>query len=297
MRRTVPIVRPAGVVTPEAVVLDFNSASVGSRVVAILLDLLVMLTLLTAVTLIGALVVNALGAPDWLAIALLFIATFLAVFGYPCILESLWRGRTVGKAAVGLRVVTTEGAPIRFRHAALRAMLGLVDFWIPPGGATAIVTVLCSSRNQRLGDVVAGTIVLDERIPAGVTDALWFTLPPSLDAFAQTLDTSRLGVDDQRLARSYLVRSATLSTAAQAHLSRQLAARMTAKVGVLPPPGVSDEWFLACVVAAYQRRLHASTPAAASMPSAWPWARWTPPGPAVASGAAAASSTGFQPPG
>ena len=63
------------------------------------------------------------------------------LFGYWMLLETMWGGRTLGKAAVGLRVVTIEGAPVRFRHSAIRAMLAVVDFFLPPLGPVAMVVV------------------------------------------------------------------------------------------------------------------------------------------------------------
>ena len=94
--------------------------------------------------------------------SLTFLLTFVVLWGYPTVMETLWRGRTIGKIALGLRVVTVEGAPVRFRHAAIRATLGLVDFLLT-SGAGAVVSVLMTHRSQRLGDLVAGTVVLRER--------------------------------------------------------------------------------------------------------------------------------------
>lgn len=263
------------IVTPEAVVLELERASVASRATAWVIDIFVILGAFTVVSLIAALVLGVVGAPDWLAIVLLVFGLFFFLFGYACFMESVWRGRTLGKMAVGLRVVTTDGAPIRFRHAALRSMLGLVDFWLPPGGATAILTTLGSSNDQRLGDLVAGTIVLHERSVTGATAALWFTLPPVFEPFVASLDTSRLTNDDYRLARSYLLRSASLTPAARWSLSTQMVRRFARLTGTWPPPGMYDEWFLAAVVAAHQRRqLAVTTPA--SPVGSWPWSRWTP---------------------
>ena len=85
-------------VTPEAVPLDLETASIGSRFLALLIDIAIQGTLL-------------------------FTVLFAVIWGYPIAFESLWRGRTIGKAALGLRVVTKEGGQIGFRHAAIRAAL------------------------------------------------------------------------------------------------------------------------------------------------------------------------------
>jgi uncharacterized RDD family membrane protein YckC len=122
-----------------------------------------------------------LGATDadlgiGIALALFFLLTFAVLWGYPTAMETLWRGRSLGKAALGLRVVTIEGAPVRFRHAAIRATLGVVDFLLTAGGA-AVISVLLTPRSQRLGDLVAGTVVLRERTGLRPPVAVEFPVP------------------------------------------------------------------------------------------------------------------------
>jgi uncharacterized RDD family membrane protein YckC len=104
--------------------------------------------------------------PDWLGIALVLLLVFALQFGYPVGFETLWRGRTPGKAAMGLRVVTVEGAPVRFRHAATRAAIGLLEL-TGTAGAIAVIASLSSARGQRLGDLAAGTLVIRERRARG----------------------------------------------------------------------------------------------------------------------------------
>lgn len=118
----------AELVTGEAVALDLRVARLASRGCAILLDLLfqaVLLNVLLYVTLMTSLVAD----DAWTAgLTILVVA---AVFvGYPCLFETLTRGRTLGKMALGLRVVADDGGPIRFRQALLRALAGVVEFWM-----------------------------------------------------------------------------------------------------------------------------------------------------------------------
>ena len=166
------------VITPEAVPLDLQPAGLGSRFVALLIDWTVQGLLGFALLLLGI----GLSAGDLggVGIALFFLLTFGVLFGYPIALETLWRGRTLGKAAMGLRVVTTEGGPVRFRHAAIRAALGLVDFMVT-SGAAAVISVLATRNNQRLGDLVAGTLVLRERTGLPPPRAAEFGVPAGLD--------------------------------------------------------------------------------------------------------------------
>src|SRR5438045_2623986 len=114
-----PNQRPS-VVTPEAVPLDFELAGIGSRFLGLMLDWLLQGSVLFGLLIALSVSASAAGAGDsWVPVALGFLFVFLAVWGYPVAMETLWRGRSLGKAALGLRVVTKEGGPVRFRHAAI----------------------------------------------------------------------------------------------------------------------------------------------------------------------------------
>src|SRR5262249_27289995 len=130
-----------GVVTPEAVLLELDTAGLPSRALGALIDAMVQFGMVFAVAAIAGLFATAGGAlPDWAGAIVVTVAIFLIVLGYPAITETLWNGKTVGKASLGLRVVTTDGAPIRFRQAAVRSALGIVDFYLPPFGVLAAVS-------------------------------------------------------------------------------------------------------------------------------------------------------------
>ena len=250
---------PTGLVTPEAVPLDLETAGIGSRFVALMLDWLVQTVL---VGVIGS-AAFALGA---LPQALGYLLVFLVIWGYPVGMETLWRGRTPGKAALGLRVVTDQGAPVRFRHAAIRASMGLVDFGVTLG-AGAVLSALLSARNQRLGDLVAGTIVLRERRAMPAPAPVAFAVPPGLEEYAPRLDVSRVSADDYAAIRAFLVRAPSLRPAARTELASRLARAVAPRIQPPPPPGVWAETFLACVAAVYQRR---SEPVGASPVGARP---------------------------
>jgi uncharacterized RDD family membrane protein YckC len=245
-----------GIVTPEAVVLELRLATLGSRVLAITLDLTIQLTGLLLVLLALGLIGNAVGAaiPGWIAVVIVTFLSFLAIFGYPVILETLWGGKTVGKRALGIRVVTIEGAPIRFRHAAIRAALEIPDFFIPPGGLVACVSVLFTRDDQRLGDLAAGTVVVHERSASGSGAPVWFPPPWGFEAYTATLDVAGLDAEGYQLIRSFLIRASQLTPGARVALASRLARPVARALHQLPPPGMSDELFLACVAAAYQLR-------------------------------------------
>ena len=242
-----------GIVTPEAVVLEFELASVGSRLVAQILDVFVRLVLLNIVAIIANPV--SIGGGDAAVVIIIVIGGFLIVFGYPVVCEVWWNGQTVGKRAVGLRVVTVEGAPVRFRHAAIRSLLALVDFALPPVGVTATIAVLVTARSQRLGDLFAGTIVLRERTGATFPVPVSFPPLPGYDAYTRTLDVGAITPDQYALLRSFLIRVNTLLPDARARLADGLARPIAARMHHTPPPGVTAEAFLVSVAAAYQLRL------------------------------------------
>jgi uncharacterized RDD family membrane protein YckC len=290
---------PARMVTPEAVPLEFQTANVGSRILAYVIDMAVVVAGIFA----GLFVVALLGqatdvvVPDWVAITIVLVLLPSWWLGYFVAFETLWRGRTLGKAALGLRVVTTEGAPVRFRHAAIRALLGLVDFAIA-SGFFAVMFILLTRDNQRLGDLVAGTLVLRERSGLAAPAPVSFAAPAGLEAYTATLDTSRLTIEEYQAVRTYLLRAASLPPGPRAALALQLADPLVARVRPPPPAGITPEQFLRCVGAAHQQRQRQATPG--------PWAPAPPaPGPPLAPAPAAgrpsvpadAGEGGFAPPG
>jgi uncharacterized RDD family membrane protein YckC len=276
---------PTRMVTPEAVALEFQTANVGSRILAFLIDLLVVGTGIFVGVVAVALGVNASGAvlPDWLVIAMFLVLIPGWWFGYFTAMETLWRGRTLGKAALGLRVVTREGAPVRFRHAAIRTLLGLVDFGLG-SGFFAVVFVLFSRDNQRLGDLVAGTLVLRERSAATQLAPVSFDPPPGLESYTATLDVTGMATEEYQAVRSFLLRARQLAPASRASLAVQLATPLAARLRPHPPDGLPPEGYLHAVAAAYQRRQRAAAGGQALPPQA-PAAVWPRPVPATADGA------------
>src|SRR3954465_2361907 len=113
---------PARLVTPEAVALELPTANVGSRILAFAIDAAVVGLGLTILVLTGGLAASSAVQvlPGWVAVTIITILLSAWSFGYFILSETLWRGRTLGKAALGLRVVTREGGPVRFRHALIR---------------------------------------------------------------------------------------------------------------------------------------------------------------------------------
>lgn len=246
---------PRGIVTPEAVVLDFETAGIASRALARVLD-----ALIQGVALFALLLLAVVGLPGTAGVVVAIVGVALVVLGYPILCESLMRGRSPGKAALGLRVVTVEGAPVAVRHAFIRSAVGIIDFLLPPGGLFAVVSSLLSPKGQRFGDLVAGTIVLRERTATAPSMAVWFNPPAGLEGYAQTLDVASVTDAQFAVVRAFLLRVHELAPEARIAMSLRLASPLTAALHHMPPAGVHPELFLVCVAAAYQRRRGAVFP-------------------------------------
>jgi uncharacterized RDD family membrane protein YckC len=242
-----------GIVTPEAVVLELDTAGVASRVLAGLVDLAIQCVIFGIGAAAIALSVRSSGDGSGGQTARLVLVAAV-LMGYPVLSETLMRGRTLGKRALGLRAVTLEGAPIRFRHAMLRMMGGLVDRLLPPGGITGMLFVIGTTRHQRVGDLLAGTIVIRDPERTALPVAVWFPVPPGLEAFAATIDPAAMTVEQYTVIRSFLMRNRELSSAARFAVAEDLAARAATVVRCAAVGQVHPESFLLCLIARYQRR-------------------------------------------
>jgi uncharacterized RDD family membrane protein YckC len=244
-----------GIVTPEAVLLEFETAGVASRTVAELLDIGVQFGGLFVVLTGTAFVAGALGGElgGVVVVVVAFVAVFLALFGYPALMETFWNGRTLGKAAMGLRVVTREGAPERFRHAAIRAMIGFVEIYAFLG-IPAVISIVTSRRDQRLGDLVAGTLVLRQRAARRAAPPIAFGVPWNWETYVQSLDVSPITYEQYGVVRAVLLRCGELDAGARWQVTTEVATLVAGRMRIPVPVQVPPEMFLTCVATAYQRR-------------------------------------------
>ena len=236
-------------VTGEAVQLEMRLAKLASRGLALALDIVVQLALLVA----GVLVLSgtALFVDEALATAIGLVFYVLVILGYPVAFETFTRGRSLGKMAMGLRVVREDGGPVRFRHAFVRGLLGVVEIWLT-FGTVALIASLSSAKGRRIGDYLAGTVVVHERVP--VRAAPVATMPPQLVGWAQQLDLSRVPDDLALAARQYLARAPELSPQVRDEMGTSLARALAEVTAPPPPPGVPAWAFLSAVLAERRRR-------------------------------------------
>lgn len=237
-------------VTGEAVPLEMRLAKFPSRALAITIDFVVLFVVaLVFVMIIGALAPEldqALGS----ALTLTFGVALLV--GVPVGVETLTRGRSLGKLALGLRVVRDDGGPIRFRHALTRGLAGFfVDFYTTLG-VGAVVSSLLSERGKRIGDLLAGTVVIRERAPSygGPLPAV----PPQLTGWATGLELSRLPDDLALNARTFLTRSYEMAPAVREQMAASLATEIAHVVTPPAPPGTPAWAYLAAVLSERGRR-------------------------------------------
>ncbi|MBT8226704.1 MAG: RDD family protein [Dactylosporangium sp.] len=249
-------------VSGEAVELEIRLARVGSRVLALLLDIGVQLVLLyTLITVISMLTIAASahsGAPSDALMNAMIVVILVGIFvGYPVTLETFTAGRTVGKLALGLRVVRDDGGPIRFRHALTRSLVGVALEW--PGFILPLVTwiaslttMLANPAGKRLGDLAAGTVVIHDRTPASWG---WVpSMPPQLAGWARTLDLTALPNDLALAVRHFLARNRRIAEPFRSRLGYSLASEVAARTTPAPPVGVPGWMYLAAVVAERHRR-------------------------------------------
>ena len=239
------------VVTGEAVALELRLARLPSRALALAVDLAAMAVLGTVVLLLNLLVTR--GADDKLSAALVLVGIIGVLVGYPTTWETLTRGRSPGKMLLGLRVVRDDGGPVRFRHAFVRALLGLVvDFLPPTFGAIGVIASLCSAKGKRLGDQLAGTVVIRERVPAAQSAAL--PMPPQLAGWASGLQVGLLPDPLALEIRQLLGRLNQLDPAVAGQLLARLSAEVTSALAAPPPAGVDAYTHLHAVLAERRNR-------------------------------------------
>lgn len=239
-----------GIVTPEAVVLDVERAGVPSRVLALAIDLaaLGLLWFGLAWALLG-MFGEMEGIAGAVVAVLLSFGLYLAWF---CGFETMMQ-RTPGKAALGLRVVSTDGTPVRFVQSFLRALVGVFDFLVPPVGFTAVASCLLSPRDQRLGDVAAGTLVVRDRTASRTALPAQFPVPYGFEGYVTQLDVAGMSEAQYGLVRTFLLRAHQLSPLARAQMAVRLANPLSQTLHHQPPRNLHPETFLVCVAAAWQR--------------------------------------------
>jgi uncharacterized RDD family membrane protein YckC len=233
------------IATPEGVEVELTLAGIGSRVIAGTIDLLIETLLLLAC----ALLLSRIGS---VGAAVFAVVYFGVIFFYDVLFEVLGGGKTPGKRWTGLRVVRSGGHPITFVRSALRNILRIIDI-LPFFYGVGMLSIFITSRNQRIGDLAAGShVVRDRHGDRGHGDA-----PPSMPDFdpgpALDWDVSGVSADDVATVRAFLERRHSLPPTPRAQLAHELESRLKPRVGG-PAGDYTSERFLEILVAAKAQR-------------------------------------------
>jgi uncharacterized RDD family membrane protein YckC len=255
---------PDGVrlVSGDAVELDIRIARLGSRMLARLIDLVVQVALGIVLAVLGSTLLAPLARfVDGALIAAAYVVLLVVVLiGYPAVLETVTGGRTVGKLAMGLRVIRDDGGPVRFRHALTRTLVGVaVEFPAlgtvllePVGWLVCLWVMLVNPQGKRLGDLAAGTLVIHDRSPQSWG---WVpAMPPHLAGWAGSLDLTGLDDDLALAVRHYLARNREIREPARTRLGYALASDVAACTTPPAPAGTPGWAYLAAVIAERNRR-------------------------------------------
>jgi uncharacterized RDD family membrane protein YckC len=239
------------VVTGEGVLLDNRPVSVASRLLGAIIDLVVLAVGLVLL-LLGA---NALlsEVPTWDAVASVALIALVTV-GVPTTVETLSRGRSIGKLVVGVRIVRDDGGPVLLRQTFVRALTGVVELWLT-FGAVALICSMFHPKGKRVGDVLAGTYAV--RVRGKTQRPVELVMPPHLAAWAHGADVARLPDGLALSVRQFLARAPQLHPGSRVELGTALTREVERYVRPLPPGGTHPEEFLAAVIAERRdRELH-----------------------------------------
>jgi uncharacterized RDD family membrane protein YckC len=234
--------------TPEQISLEFTLAGAGSRFLAVAIDTLIQIGVFIGILILGlgAVWLASSGfnrAANWAGAVLLF-AAFLLYYGYFAAFEALWAGQTPGKRATGIRVIRTTGQPITPFDALVRNLLRIVD-QLPGIYAVGVLSVFFTSRNQRLGDLAAGTVVvIEESSTAGAA-----ALPRETGV---RLGARRLTAEEIEVIQVFLRRRWDLPEFTRVETAATLAARIRERLAVPAALTLRDEELIELALAEYR---------------------------------------------
>jgi uncharacterized RDD family membrane protein YckC len=262
--------------TGEAVGLDLRPTGFVLRAAGAIIDFVVYFGL-------WLLILLAISAPwfsgyldDASGAAITVFSLVFCLVVAPTAVETITQGKSLGKLAVGARIVRDDGGSIGLRHAFIRALAGVLEVFFTLGGIAAM-TALLNGRTKRVGDLLAGTYSQNERVPSATPPV--FGVPAGLEDWALTADVARMPDGLSRRIAQFLRQAERLTPDARDRVARSLASEASVFVSPLPP--VSAELFLAAASAVRRdrefaalqleaTRLESLRPALESVPHGFP---------------------------
>ncbi len=237
------------IVTGEAVALDLRPASFVLRAAGAVIDWLVYFGGYLLLAFVFLSLAEQFGLDEAASSAIAIAGLVIALVVVPTAVETLSHGKSLGKLAVGARIVRDDGGSIGLRHAFIRALTGVFETYMTFGGMAAIVGLL-GGRAKRLGDLVAGTYSQYERVARLVPPAVG--MPPDLVEWSRTADVARLPDALARRVAQFLAQAAAMTPASRSRLARELANEVAGHVS--PLPASDAEPFLAAVAVVRRER-------------------------------------------
>jgi uncharacterized RDD family membrane protein YckC len=241
--------------SPEKVYLNLNLAGVGSRFVALFIDSIFQGLLMVFVIFgfiysdagINSLVPGAL--PEWWIIVILLLFGFVIFYGYFVFFETIWNGQTPGKRLLKLRVVQENGSSVTFIKVLIRNILRIIDS-LPTAYAIGIISILISKKNQRLGDLAAGTVIIREDVEAAPA-AIDFAVSEAPWSGVARLHLHEIREEEFATLKKYLLRRESLPEDETQDFEQKLALFFSRKLGLTPEEIGSPSEFLKQVAAMY----------------------------------------------
>jgi uncharacterized RDD family membrane protein YckC len=252
--------------TPELVAIEFPLAGIGSRFIAILLDYVLQALVVGFLVLVFALFISRLAgnhvasgpsnlSSKWI-IAIAVAIPFALEWGYFSLFEAFWRGQTPGKRIMRIRVIQQTGRPISLFESLGRNLVRVIDF-LPTLYITGVISMFVTRRQQRLGDLIAGTLVVHERELEKPLESLGTSRTFTSAVFKQPVASvlprenklpadavALLNLSDLHALESYLARRLDVPMETRATLAAKLAQNISRKMDLPLPAGMSQEAFL-----------------------------------------------------
>jgi len=239
--------------TPEQVHLEFMVAGIGSRFMAIFLDTLIQIVIYLVI-LLGSIAIAA-GTSSWYkgslwVFSLIIFIVFCVYWGYFAVFEILWKGQTPGKRWAGIRVIKDTGRPINAFEAIVRNLIRVFDYF-PGFYGVGVVTMLLNAKHRRLGDFVAGTLVVHE---SSDRESQMFFNYSSSPEFPLP-QAAHMTLQEAELIETFLARRLDLTPQVRIYNARQIAGMIAVRLGVPPESRpVQDEAFLELLVREFRNR-------------------------------------------
>ena len=248
--------------TPESIAFHYELAGLGSRFLAILVDLVIQSVLMVGLIIgfvyasaginrfLGSMHIKAAQIDSFIT-ASVILAVFVVYFGYFIAFEALWNGQTPGKRVIGIRVVRDGGYPIGFSESVIRNLIRVLEaalFFYALSAVSAVV----SAQNKRLGDLAAGTIVVRDRAFEVTDPKRWLEGDSDPQPAMGIGGTAALTPEEVELVDRYIARRAQLQPDVARSLAQRVATALRPKLG--PEASALDDDELLMRVAAARRR-------------------------------------------